>query len=124
MKLVITISLLFISFLSYAQDNEMNEGCYIFIQNNLTRNDGAELVLSTNCTFEKFKFEIFDKWGELMFETTKFSNPIDFNLNEKIIVDGKDQYKYEINQTYTWVVTYSLKNHKEKMRRIGRIMIL
>ena len=124
MKLVITISLLFISFLSNAQDNEMNEGCYIFTQNNLTRNDGAELVLSTNCTFEEFKFEIFDKWGELMFETTKFSNPIDFNLSEKIIVDGKEQYKYEISQTYTWVVTYSLKNHKEKIRRIGRIMIL
>lgn len=124
MKKLITIILGFISFLGNSQEPQMNASCYIFAQNYLIRNDGDELVFTTNCGFEDFKFEIFDKWGKLMFDTSKFANPLYFNLSEKFIVNGTEQYKYEISQTYYWVVTYSINDNEEKIRKIGRIMFL
>jgi hypothetical protein len=59
-----------------------------------------------------------------MYETTNFSDPLDFNLNEKIIVENKEVYKYEKSKTYYVVVSYSTNANTEKMTKVGRIMIL
>ncbi len=124
MKKIITVLFFLIALSSNAQNIEIKDSCYIFIPNNLTRNDGEKLVIKSNCSLKEFKCQMFDRWGELMYETTNFSDPLDFNLNEKIIVENKEVFKYEKSKTYYVVVSYSTNVNTEKMTKVGRIMIL
>jgi len=124
MKTIITVLFFLFALSSNAQNIEIKDSCYIFIPNNLSRNDDDELVIKSNCALKEFKCQIFDRWGELMYETTNFSDPLDFNLNEKIIVENKEVYKYEKSKTYYVVVSYLTNTNTEKMIKVGRIMIL
>lgn len=98
----------------FAQSKVEEDTCSIFVSNVLTRNDGDELIINSGCELIDFNFEIYNKWGELMYQSNHFQSPMDFDLYEKIVVDGEEKYKFPKKETFIWVMTYKRSMQKSE----------
>jgi len=108
MKHLLILYLLFMGNQAFTQVNQAPDSCQIFVSDHLTRNDGEYLVIDVSCEIKQFKFKIFTRFGVLLYESDSLKEPMDLNLSEKIIVDGKEQYKFLENEVCIWVLTYSM----------------
>ena len=65
------------SLTSFSQ--ECPDSCKVFIPNNLTSDcDGVDceiLKITSNCTFKQMNFTLFNRWGEIIFETDDQNKP-------------------------------------------------
>ena len=75
MKKSILSSVIFCTLLTFgAIAQEKEDTCIIFVPNNASSDgdcfDCHKIRIGTNCEFSTFKFSLFDRWGNKMFETT------------------------------------------------------
>jgi hypothetical protein len=73
-----------------------------------------------------YVFRIYDRWGEIAFETNEIPDIPTTKYNTKGAWDGSPPYGKKIAQdgTYTWEVIYSTPVNEEKIRRIGHVNLL
>jgi hypothetical protein len=102
-----------IRFVVIAFSQECPDSCDVFIPNNLTPDceafDCEILEIITTCKFKTFHFKIFDKWGEIIFESD--------DPNKKFDSRGNPQ------ATYVWTLTGEFCNG-EIIDSKGQITIL
>lgn len=67
--------------------------CFIYVPNSLSTSgdcaDCHKLRIGTDCDFSAFKFQLFDRWGNLKFETTD----IQFEYEPEGLSDGTYHYR-------------------------------
>lgn len=90
--------------------------CLFYLPNTFSP-DGDEfnntLELSSICPFAVFRFEIYNRWGELIYETDNHLVNWDGNYKGKIVPDG----------TYVWKAYYSFKDSVEELK-IGHVNVI
>lgn len=99
------------SLTSFSQ--ECPDSCMVFIPNILTPDcddvDCEILKIRSDCTFKKMNFLLFNRWGEIIFETDDQNKTF-------------DSHGYPA-ETYTWTLKGSFCNGKQ-LDYIGRITII
>ncbi|GAB5418270.1 MAG: hypothetical protein Crog4KO_16250 [Crocinitomicaceae bacterium] len=86
--------------------------CPFFVPNTFTPN-GDEynngLTIKHDCLFEEFEFRLFNRWGEIIFESQTADFQWDGTFNGRVIQDGtyvwQAVYKYAYDQERTEVYT-------------------
>ncbi len=89
-------------------NNEPIKDTCIKLPKALSVNSNTALTVSWNCEFMDFKFMLLDRWGKTIYETDKFSNPLDFNMFEKGKGTKKVELKYN-SGVYFWRANYVVK---------------
>ena len=97
--------------------NEKLCDCYCYVPNTFTPN-GDELnnvfEVKLFCDYSDFHFTIFDRWGEIIFESYNPKYGWDGTYNNKIVVDGVYVYKLDF-----------LDNHsKTKHQKTGHVNLI
>ena len=88
-----------------------------FTPNNDGTND-AFFVYGTDIDPSKFEFEIYDRWGELVFETTDINTPWIGQV-------GNDGAHYVPNGTYMYrVEVHSLSEEAVRKEVFGHVMVI
>ena len=88
-----------------------------FTPNNDGTND-AFFVYGTDIDPSKFEFEIYDRWGEVVFETTDINNPWIGQV-------GNDGQHYVPNGTYMYrVEVHSLSEESVRKEFFGHVMVI
>ena len=90
--------------------------CEVYIPNSFTP-DGNEnnndLAVFSICELSQYQFEVFDRWGELMF----------VSKDHNAFWDGSFQGKTAPSGVYTWKLTYSLID-KNTQVKVGHVSLL
>ena len=104
MKLLsITFALILIH-LSFSNKATKTSDCVITVTPELSIENADKLYITSNCTMHNFHFAIYDRWGELMYESKRFTEPMDLDITEKI-KSGK-KYKFKSGETYFWSLKF------------------
>lgn len=92
------------------------------LDNVLTPNGNDKLTLILDCPVVKFKFTLFNRWGNKLYSCSEFSNTLDLDIYEKT---KKDSYKYP-DGVYIWVAEYTVQLHdrEEKRTTNGNLTIM
>lgn len=110
-----------VSMTSFSQVETVKDTC-LWIGNNVSKANDGGVNLSSKCDLSEFKFELFNRWGSLVFETTEYSSPLDIDVNGKV---GKkqDQDKYQ-QGVYYYKITYRTVGSRDSLDLTGYIQIL
>ena len=98
--------------------NLMDCNCYVsvpnaFTPNNDSKNDAFSSIIDGVCNFSNYQFMIFNRWGNLMFETTDITREWDGIYNNQA----------QPTDTYTWIIEYELENGITEILK-GRVLLL
>jgi len=107
----LTILLLFITSNSTAQHDESRDSCLI-IPKSISQRNNEELLIRSNCNLATFSFKLFNRWGELLYETSNFSSPLDFNISEMTGTKKNPVLKYQ-SGVYFWIIEFRLLNEHD-----------
>lgn len=92
---IILINSLFLIFCKNSFAQECPDTCKLYIPNVLTPDcddiDCEFLKIQSNCTFTEFDFKLFNRWGEIIYEST--------NSEEKFDSAGHKE------GTYLWILS-------------------
>lgn len=121
MKTIILIFLLFTSKLVYSQ-KEINDSICFFVTNNISINDEEpwRIVISDFCKIQKFNFQLFNRWGSILFEVKSIEeansfNPFDRQKNSNVTLEPGN---------YLWRISYTLSDDKKKYSENGLLTII
>lgn len=108
MKPLLFLPMLFAIAIAYGQETATtDEGpCTFTVPSLLSPGISEKLGVQSTCILDSFDFKLFNRWGQIVYETDQFTNPLDFNLNEIQQKDGVEEYKYQFG-LYIWQITYS-----------------
>ncbi len=81
MKLIFAYCLLFIvSTFSFAQEKSIVDSCFVRLQSAITVNsDDQQVRIIQNCYFDSISIRIYNRWGEIMYETNQVA--LDHSIN-------------------------------------------
>jgi hypothetical protein len=118
MKIVLFSLLFLIEGITFSQQKTKDSLCFNvskMISNNSTEPWG--IFCSENCEIRKFNFQLFNRWGTVLFEANSLSQANSFNLNEnpKTTIE---------TGTYIWKITFSLVNDKQQYTEQGTLTIV
>lgn len=102
----LTILLLFIASNSTAQLSESQDSCLI-IPNSVSQKNNEGFFIQSNCNLASFNFKLFNRWGELLYETSDFSSPLDLDISEMTGPKKDPVYKYPTG-VYFWILEFRL----------------
>lgn len=98
-----------------------NCACYVsmpnlFSPNDDGRNDGIRPLTSDGCEFTRYSYQIFNRWGNLVFSSSDF--------NERW--DGRLEGEQLPQDTYIWVLDYELtpRFEQEPVRETGTMLLV
>lgn len=121
MKTTLLIFLLFISKFAVSQ-KETNDSVCFFVRNNISINDEEpwQIVLSNSCNIQKFNFQLFNRWGTILFEANSIEEANSFNpFNPQ--KNSKNTFE---TGTYYWKVRYSINGNRKELNQEGILYIL
>lgn len=99
--------------------------CTITVPATLSEANGDRLEVSVSCAFETFHFQLFNRWGELIYETQTFSTPLNFNYQMKQKVKKKKFVVVKIpSGQYTWKVTVKESSSLNTFEKTGMLTLL
>ncbi|MFN5845921.1 MAG: gliding motility-associated C-terminal domain-containing protein, partial [Flavobacteriia bacterium] len=101
-----------------AQTTTPAENCFE-LPVSLVKNNGDSLTITCKCDLSEFNFQLFNRWGSLLYESKKFGKSLDLNMNES----EKGQAKFP-SGTYFWKIDYRKVSEKEKSSETGFINVL
>ena len=88
----------------------------VFTPNNDGTNDRIELKTENGCEFQSYLFQVYNRWGKLVYSTTSLNAGWDGRLNgEKLPQDS-----------YVWVLDYELDSRfeEEPVRKSGTLLLV
>lgn len=87
--------------------------------------------LTNDCLITSFSFQLFNRWGELMRETNKLTNPLVFGGNEPETTQKKKKKKKKNSSpsldkplaqgVYFFMITYTLPGSNDQQKQSGNI---
>ncbi len=83
---------------------EKIDTCYVTAPSTLCANDCPDLSLKSNCSIDSFHFELYNRWGELLFQADDNEKIASFDIYERKKTSPKE-YRY-VSGTYFYVVSY------------------
>ena len=121
MKIQILVMFLVLANLAFSQKENIDSVCF-FVRNNVSINDEEpwQIVFSDSCKIQKFNFQLFNRWGTILFEAKSIEeansfNPFDHQRNSK--------NTYETG-TYYWKVRYSTIGNRKELNQEGFLNII
>jgi len=94
-------------------------------------NELDNIQISNDCMITSFSFQLFNRWGELMRETNKMTNPLIFSTNEPGLTKTKKKKKKKnsvaalnkpiVQGIYFFIITYALPGKNEPEKQTGNI---
>ena len=121
MKSSILILFLFLSIIGFSQKDKKDSVCF-FMSNNMSINDEEpwKIVYSEYCTIQKFNFQIFNRWGSLLFEAKNIEEANNFN---PFVAQKNPKITFETG-TYYWILDYTLRGDNNAYKQQGFLNIL
>ncbi len=121
MKLTLFILLLFIFGTGYSQKDNKDSVCF-YVRNNISINDEEpwRIVHSESCPIQKFSFQLFNRWGSLLFDAKSLEEVNSFN---PFVTQRNPKVNFETG-TYSWRMTYSLIGNKNVLKEEGFLTII
>jgi len=118
MKTTFLVFLFLFSKLAYSQKETIDSVCF-YVRNNISINDEEpwQIVFSDLCKIQNFNFQLFNRWGTVLFEAKSIEeansfNP--FNTQKNTFQAG----------TYYWKVRYSIIGSKKELNQEGYLYII
>lgn len=108
----LTIVLLFFVTNLNAQDNEDLDSCLV-VPTTISQKNKEKLLIESNCELSAFHFLLFNRWGELLYETFDLDFPLDFDVAEMTGTKRKPLLKYDYGSTYFWKIYYKVYREEE-----------
>ncbi len=121
MKKSTLIFFLFITCITFSQKESKDSICF-FVRNNISINDEESwsIVFDKKCSVQKFNFQIYNRWGSLLFKAESIEEANKFNP-----FAGQKKYKVTFETgTYYWVINYRLLNENNDREQKGFLNIL
>ncbi len=118
MKTTITAILLVFSKLAFSQKGTNDSVCF-YVRNNISINDEEpwQIVFSDLCNIQQFNFQLFNRWGTVLFEAKSIEEANSFNpFNSQ-----KNTFQ---TGTYYWKVRYSIIGNKKELNQEGYLNII
>jgi len=89
------------------------------------------IQISNNCLITSFSFQIFNRWGQLVREANKMTNPLIFNESSEL-VSKKKKKKKDLSNTnnlsdpilmgeYVYIIKYTLPGDSKSNKQTGFI---
>ncbi len=118
MKSTILFFLISVSKLAFSQ-KEINDSVCFYVRNNISVNDEEpwQIVFSDSCKMQKFNFQIFNRWGTILFEAKSIEEANSFNPQK----NSKNTFE---TGTYYWKVTYSIIGNRKELNQEGFLYII
>ncbi|MEM9025182.1 MAG: gliding motility-associated C-terminal domain-containing protein, partial [Bacteroidota bacterium] len=93
--------------------------CQVLVPNVFTPNDDAindQFLVRTTCAFTEFKLTIFNRWGDVVYETNNPSIGWDGSTNGVTVSDG----------VYFWVMDFqhNVVVNADRQRQVGTVTVL
>jgi hypothetical protein len=101
---------------------ETKDSVCFFVRNNISINDEEpwQIVLSDSCKIQKFNFQLFNRWGTILFEAKSIEEANSFNpFNSQ--KNSKNTFE---TGTYYWKVRYSIFGNRKELNQEGILYIL
>jgi len=118
MKTTFLVFLFLFSKLAYSQ-KETNDSVCFYVRNNISINDEEpwQIVFSDLCKIQNFNFQLFNRWGTVLFEAKSIEEANSFNpFNSQ-----KNTFQAG---TYYWKVRYSIIGSKKELNQEGYLYII
>jgi len=95
------------------------EGLIFFVPNSFTpqgdeHNEEFRPILTSGITPEHYLFSIYDRWGEIIFQTSDVSKGW----------DGQNRANSTSDQTYTWMLTLTMKQNNQRKIYTGHVNLI
>ncbi len=118
MKIQILVMFLVLSNLAFSQKENIDSVCF-FVRNNVSINDEEpwQIVFSDSCKIQKFNFQLFNRWGTILFEAKSMEEANSFNPYNS----QKNTFQAG---TYYWKVRYSIIGSKKELKQEGFLNII
>ena len=122
MKTIFFLTFLLLSTTNFSQSEA--DTCGFYVSPSLSIENSEKLTVWANCPLPDFKFLLYNKDGELQYESEKLETPMSLNVAEVLPLAGKN-YKYTKGETYSWVIFYKLAHDTdETLRKITGDIIM
>jgi hypothetical protein len=121
MKTFILINFIFLIGITFSQKESKDSICF-FVSNNISINDEEpwSIVFDKKCSVQKFNFQIYNRWGSLLFKAESIEEANKFN---PFASQKKSKVTFETG-TYYWVINYRLQNENNDREQKGFLNIL
>lgn len=128
MKSSLLILVVFIS--TFKALSQENKPCFT-IPKTISINELNSIPITNDCMITSFSFRLFNRWGELLRESSKMTNPLIFSTNEPESTKTKKKKKKKNNVAapdkpivqgvYFFIITYTLPGKNEPEKQTGNI---
>lgn len=125
-----SLFILVLSLSTFQALSQVNKPCFIVPQS-VSIHELNSIDISNDCMITSFSFQLFNRWGELLRETKKMTNPLNFNSNESDVSTAKKKKKKAKNNeilnkpltsgVYFFIITYTLPGKNESEKQTGNI---
>ena len=92
------------------------------IPGTLVKNNDDKLKIINHCTIVSFHIQLYNRWGNLLYESDHFAIPFDLDINER--TGKKSGIEKFPSGTYFYTITYRTQEDVESVTLKGYLNIL
>ena len=130
--LILSVILTAQVFSGFSQENtSKNPPCFT-VPKSLSISELNSIQISNECMITSFSFQLFNRWGELMRESNKITNPLIFGESESQDTGAKKKKKGKKNNpqildkplsagVYFYIINYTLPGETRTEKQSGNI---
>lgn len=124
-NLFILISFLFYFTTSFSQTETAENGCLVVVPKQLAKNNDEQIYVEMDCPVSEFHFKVLNRWGQLLYETTNFASPLDFDIHARMKLKRKKLGAeiFQSGSTYIWQLEYKEEGSASMRKASGQLMI-
>jgi hypothetical protein len=125
-----SLLILVLSFSTFQALSQVNKPCFTVPQT-VSINELDSISIANDCMITSFSFQLFNRWGELLRESNKMTNPLIFSTNEPELNKTKKKKKKKNSAAtldkpmaqgvYFFIITYTLPGSNEQQKHSGNI---
>ncbi len=108
------------------QTERAEEDCIVNVPSSISLNDADKLFVEISCPVSEFHFRMYNRWGELLYETQNFTAPLDLDLHAHKKGKGKKLGPkiFNGNESYIWQMDYREEGTVNTRKANGTIIVL
>lgn len=133
-SLLLLLSLLQ-GFTILSQENSAQKKSCFEVPKSIKTAEINNIQISNECMITSFSFQLFNRWGELMRESSKLTNPIIFDGHQNEVTQTKKKKKSKKNTSqnlnkplsegvYFYTISFTLQGIDKSEKQTGYITIL
>ncbi len=124
MHRIILFLLVFLPGVSFAQTENTGDSCHIVVPRTLVKKNKETLTVSIDCPVSEFNFKIYNRWGNLLYETKILTFPLDFDIHARMKGKRKQLGAEKFQKgLYYWRLEYKEEGSVNVRKSNGQIYI-